>query len=695
MLDKQISMYSVDTGHFYFASERKKHQRIMQYKIARKKLVEGKALLRNHLITSGIITDKKLKEYERFKFPLAEERIKELKDLTDGDGNCIYTNEEINRIKLNTQIEELEAALTSHPFYSLKYIMKNSEKLSELDGEKLLAAYSYFCKAYSLNTKITARKKEELLKELKGKVEMNEETGGKHHKRILNIDELLTKDVINVFDSSVFRTIQKDDELIEKYRHSSTNKETPFTNKMITVKIFFFDVFKDIMKFGFCAMRGRDQSKCSDKNSFIYFTSSAGQIRTKKAVFMRESTWKKHEKTFMCGLTIDKINELGGNVINKHLAYLALGNSATDEWKNVWDIKSKKGQEVQFNINEGFDIDKCIVLDDFETMVSGEFDYIDDVTYKIERITNSVPIPHSDGAGLVLPSVSTKNFMIRLPFVKGLMAVCDFVSFIKEKGGNPIVKDIYGVEHNIIEEDVRMIFTKSQTKLWKFYSSFEEYKENFKRYNCSAGYCNLEENRIKNAHINYQMLQTFTDFSKGDVEELAGKSVEKLRNITSSKESMLEVFGVTKYNYHKNPLQKALSIYPNLLNDPYLKETIKDIKNSMKKKYRAGHLEVRGKYTFILPDVYAMCQHYFLGEEVPSGLLNDGEVYCRLFKGDEKLDCLRSPHLYKEHAVQLNTACSRVSGDRLDELKKWFVTDGLYTSTYSMISRILQFDDLL
>ena len=69
-------------------------------------------------------------------------------------------------------------------------------------------------------------------------------------------------------------------------------------------------------------------------------------------MFIKESVWLKHEKTLMCGLTLDKINALGGNNPNKHLAYTALINSATDVW-------------------EEFDIDKSIVIDDFETDVEG------------------------------------------------------------------------------------------------------------------------------------------------------------------------------------------------------------------------------------------------------------------------------------------------------------------------------------
>src|SRR5690606_2044320 len=136
---------------------------------------------------------------------------------------------------------------------------------------------------------------------------------------------------------------------------------------------------------------------------YRYFTSSAGQIRLKKAVFIKEKLWNKYEKTLMCGLTIDKINEYGGINVNKFLAYLALSNSATDLW-------------------EDFDIDRCIVVKDFETEVNSEVDYISDITYKIERRNMLVPITHTDGCGMILPKISRKNFMIRLPWVKGLLA---------------------------------------------------------------------------------------------------------------------------------------------------------------------------------------------------------------------------------------------------------------------------------
>ena len=107
------------------------------------------------------------------------------------------------------------------------------------------------------------------------------------------------------------------------------------------------------------------------------------------------------------------------------------------------------------------------------------------------------------------------------------------------------------------------------------------------------------------------------------------------------------------------------------------------------KKYRGAKLDVMGKFTFVLPDLYAFCEWLFCGIERPVGLLDDGEVFCKLYKNVDKLDCLRSPHLYIEHAIRKNVCNKKY---RNQYLKEWFTTDAIYTSTHDLMSRILQFD---
>jgi hypothetical protein len=62
-----------------------------------------------------------------------------------------------------------------------------------------------------------------------------------------------------------------------------------------------------------------------------------------------------------------------------------------------------------------------------------------------------------------------------------------------------------------------------------------------------------------------------------------------------------------------------------------------------------------------------------------------------LFRKNEKLDCLRSPHLYREHPIRRNIAYVGY-GERQQELREWFCTDAIYTSCLDFISKILQFD---
>lgn len=461
--------------------------------------------------------------------------------------------------------------------------------------------------------------------------------------RTLRPDHICEKNIVSVFESSLTRMLSME--------------ENQLYTDIIIVQTYYYDIVESIVKNGF--IYDGEKYKC--------FTASAGQIRTKKTVFIKESVWNQFEKTLMCGLTIDTINQKGGVNVNKFLAYLALFNSATDLWTD-------------------FDIDKCIVVDDMETLVNDLVDYIDYNDYTITRKNMDVPITHTDGCGMILPKLSNKNFMVRLPWVKGLLAAFPFDKFINAYcGEDVIVKDIYGKEYSIIKDDIQIIFTKSQFKMYKYYDNWDEYKKYFKLYKCTAGKCNVEENQFDNAKLNYQMLQTLSDISDDELQVISEKTKTDLKNVSSDRNTMLKIFKATKYNKLKNPFQECLMLYPELLQDVYTKETLKEIKKSMQKDAWSAKLEINGTYTFLIPDLYAFCEWLFLNKLNPEGLLKNQEVYCKLFAKYQKLDCLRSPHLYTEHAVRHNVIDA--------EKSKWFITNGIYTSIHDLISKILQFDN--
>lgn len=562
--------------------------------------------------------------------------------------NCKYRRE---RNYLNNKLIDIENQLikTGTDKKLLNDIRNSAQRGKEVDTTYFSADLLEY---YQINLLIVHKRmkakqsKELLLAKMANKVNDNINGAGKI--RVLNEKTVTEKNIISVFDSFLTRTMGL--------------QENEFTEDLITVQVYYFDVFKDLVYFGFL-FKGK---------KYRYYTSSAGQIRKKKAVFIAEDVWNKISNTITCGLSVDDINAKGGVNANKYLAYTALANSATDKW-------------------EDFDIDKAIVVPDFETNVVAEHDFIDDSDFSITRKIGEIPITHTDGAGMMLPTVSSKNFMVRLPWVKGLLCVFDFRKFICEKNGSRTITDIYGKTWDIFGDDVQIIFTESQFKMHKYYDSWQEYKNKFKEYNCEACICNKEENRIPNATINYQMLQSIVDITDDEIEEIAAKSVEAVTSITKDLLTIKRLLDIHAYNKNMTPYQQSIAIYPNLINDTYTKDIIRDVKNSLVERYRAGQLEIKGKYTFLIPDLYAFCEHLFLGIEAPTGLLQDGEVYCNIYSTVSDVDCLRSPHLFREHGVRHNI--NRITdAERYNEISRWFTTVGCYTSTHDAISKLLQFD---
>lgn len=456
--------------------------------------------------------------------------------------------------------------------------------------------------------------------------------------RVLDDKKVNDLNVVSIFDSCLTRTFEL--------------AQGELTDDIIIIRIFYFNILENIIKDGFIFKNEK----------YIFYTASAGQIRTKKCVFIKEKTWNKYKDVLMCGLTLEHINDCGGVNPNKFLAYLALNNSATEKWDN-------------------FDIDRAIVVEDFENDIIGTVDFIDDKDYSIKRVERANTVCHTDGCGMMLDE---KTRMCRLPWIKGLMVTFPFDEFIKEKNLSGKVKDIYGKEHDVIEESIKYIFTKSQFKMWKYYDSWEQYKYYFKKFNCSANYCNLEEDKVKRARINYQMLQTLCDMTETEMRAFAKDTIRDIANIGEDFPTMMRLLGAVEDNSNKNCFQEAIYIYPELMQDKYSKEILKAVKKKMVKEARAGRLEVNGHYRFVSPDLYAFCEYLFEGKESPDGLLQDGEVFAVEFDDEATLDCLRSPHLYREHALRKNTIT--------EENKKYYITNCIYTSCHDLISRVLQFD---
>lgn len=624
----QIMAYSVDTKAFY--TEKERQINFSMYK------------LRNFI--------KIIEEFEKYRMLLKDEDIT-LVEFYKKKIKLKYFKTIVGALSL-PQIQE---------YSGLKELFKIISNDKNKTGKKKLKKKLNKNEVY-----VRCRKKlQEYNKQLKNEIKSMNQV------RELNTDEKTTSlkpwNVVALFESYTTRTLSLE-----------TSK---LTMDLLIVTVLHYDLLKQLIDKGFTYKEKLENGQVKI-HKYRVFTASAGQIRKKKVMFIREDIYNKYIKTLMCGLTVEDINksEQHGCNINKFLAYLALGNSATDEWAD-------------------FDIDKAIVIDDFETKVNGIVDFVDNKSFEVTLTQMDVPVPHSDGCGWILPSESSKNFMVRLPWIKGLLTPVDYIRFCKEYNDeNYKITDIYGKVWDLKEDNIKYIFSKSQFKMWRYYPNIEDkdgnvieygwdtYKNNFKKYNGHACKCNVEPDakEFRKASFNYQMWQTLTDITDDEIKHYTDKVDKFITQAYTDKEKMLEILGADENNRNKNYFQQALSLYPELLKDYHVQDELSSIINSKKNEAKYGKFKINATYTFLIPDVFAWMQYCICGIENPDGLLDNNQVSCRYFKNYKELLVDRSPHLYREHAVRDNIINK--------ETKKWFTTDGIYTSCHDLISKILQFD---
>lgn len=638
-LQKQIAIYNLDTANFYNEKEHKIHTENEALKLEL-------YLLKELLKLSGEAQSKKLDEIakqNKNNLVLINKLITHLKETETHDKNVMQIKDSLAIAKKQKKaLRTVSADLRKSKKGKSKVEKANIDKLIETCKNEIdfLTDYITFFQEDLKGMKSPKKILNDLIELKKSKLMTLFDKNKKI--RTLREDALVINNAVSVFDSVLTRTL-------------GCNDEEDICTDIIIVQSYYYKVLEDLITKGFVN---------TDGEQYIYFSSSAGQIRKKRGVFVKKSLWEQYENSLMCGLTKEVINEKDGINLTKYQAYKALCSSASIEWKD-------------------FDIDRCIVVDDLTVTINTKVDYIDHKNYKIEPNTpKDIEIEVTDGCGMMLPSVSDKSFQVRAPHLKGLLVPFPFDKFVKEHpNASATVTDIYGDTYDIFEDNIEIIFTTSQFKMASYYKDWKEYQKNFNDYNCQAAKLN-EEDTSGEATLTYQMLQSLVDVKKEELEQIASTTTNDIYGLGRDKETTLRIMGATDDNERKNYFQQALSLYPNLLNEEHTKETIKSKKESLVKDAKSGKLRIEGaKYTFLIPDLYGFAQKIF-GLEV-TGLLEDGQVHCRLYD-EGKMCLLRSPHLFREWGIKDNK--------KTDEMKEWFISDGIYISSKDNISKLIQAD---
>lgn len=368
----------------------------------------------------------------------------------------------------------------------------------------------------------------------------------------------------------------------------------------------------------------------------------AGQLRRNSAIFVNKDLYDELETIMLCGLTPKQIGKMN---LAKFSAYFALYTSSSRQVKTP----------------------RICVVPDFEYTLKDQLvDWVYDNENgekDIEERLIDFGINAFDGAGMVSPEMAKQwaedlkcdgyipsSFIIRAPFVKGAVSIFDFHEFADKIAHKTTITDLWGVEHNVNEIDV--ILTASQFKLYKKYPSWDSYWFYFKKYKhiFSVTRVNKKEDNKFNT-LNYQYIQT-NDFTKEDLKELASYSVNWAQRLLSkdylttilylhiSKRMFLDTYQIDGID---DELSQALMYCPSLLNDDYVYRTVTGQIKKQIDKMKIGKLLVEGAYEFFIPDLYAMAEHAF-GMGV-RGLLPKDAVWNKRWvtKGSKQIVAQRSP----------------------------------------------------
>lgn len=429
-----------------------------------------------------------------------------------------------------------------------------------------------------------------------------------------------------------------------------------FVPDIITVKMKNKQHYKDLIKNGF-SINGI---------KFVRLVCTAAYLRRNTVGFINEKYFKQMNEILMCGLD-GKLKETN---LGKYSAYYGLFMSATNKvtTPNVCVVNDYETELENQKVN-------YITTDEFGKEI-------------IKERTMNIPMNWADGQGLISPRMAETwmedlglsylptGFIIRSAYIKGLVVPFDFHKFAQDIAHTNTIKDVWGKSYNI--DDIDVILTVSQFKMWKMYENWQDYLYYFNKYGHSWGVSRVnKENDDEFVLTNYQYLQTL-DLSSDDIQELAQPTIDWINSIGEGDlmNVLLYLMGGRSDNDEEDAEQifsevqmdfvKALMLNPDLLKDEYVKSQIlKTLKRKIKDA-KIGRLWVRGNYSFQISDPYGLAQWIF-GLPV-TGLLKANEMYCDFWNqrtNSKEILCSRSPLVHSsEHLIRKLVAT--------EEMREWY-----------------------
>lgn len=422
-----------------------------------------------------------------------------------------------------------------------------------------------------------------------------------------------------------------------------------------------------------------------DVATYVSQITGAGHSRSQKSFFIRTDVVSKVDEILRCG-------------ISQYKEY-----AKPSKWNAYYGMVATDSVAVT--------LPNIVVIDNFKKMIREQCDIVQEYGPQKYRVRNDeltdIEMTPFDGEGLVTPDMARKwaeeigcnylpsGFQFRaIPGVKGMLFTFDFKQFAEEYDVSTI-RDIWGDEWNVFDDEIDCVMTKSQFKFYDQYKSYREWLNCFKTkiggYQRTFNISDIAEgvNSIKrNMMISYQPLQTIS-FTDKEIEAVCESTIQTYTSFCTDPNEFIRFRGLRDCSLSKSgdelpPYYTALSHDQLLFADPYIRSKVFNDLSGLKNRILSGKIYVRGNYQILAVDLFALCQYAF--GLPPTGLLKKGEVYSlfwnqKLDAGRDAMviDVIRNPHINHEHRL-----CQLANNE---ETKKWYryQTTGIIANIYDSL----------
>ena len=129
------------------------------------------------------------------------------------------------------------------------------------------------------------------------------------------------------------------------------------------------------------------------------------------------------------------------------------------------------------------------------------------------------------------------------------------------------------------------------------------------------------------------------------IQRLCAGTIDIINDYKTNPDKVLEIMGInSEEEMELEPFYAAIKTYPDMIHDPYTKKRTKSKIDKIRRLAMGGKPFIEGFYNYICPDLYAACEHWFCGEENPTGLIPKNHVYNSFYndREDNEVCCLRS-----------------------------------------------------